>query len=82
MTEREKYPWATKGDINAFCALFLDNVVNLFFLTSILTVFFGMRKEFVFTRILPGTTAGVMLGDLLFTPGSHFDSPTGRTATM
>ncbi len=33
MNARGKYSWATKGDINAFFALFLDNIVNLFILT-------------------------------------------------
>jgi AGZA family xanthine/uracil permease-like MFS transporter len=61
-----KYQWASKGDINAFFALFLDNVVNLFVLSTILTGF-GMPKEFVYTRILPGTAIGVMVGDLLYT---------------
>lgn len=60
------YKWATRGDINAFFALFLDNVVNLFVLSAILTGF-GMPKEFVYTRILPGTAVGVMVGDLLYT---------------
>ncbi len=63
---RRRYKWATEGDINAFFALFLDNVVNLFILTSILTTF-GMPRDFVYTRILPGTAAAVMVGDLLFT---------------
>ncbi|MCZ6674747.1 MAG: hypothetical protein O7C75_17600, partial [Verrucomicrobia bacterium] len=61
-----RYKWATSGDINAFFALFLDNVVNLFVLSAILTGF-GMPKEFVYTHILPGTAIGVMVGDLLFT---------------
>ena len=59
------YKWATRGDINAFFALFLDNVVNLFVLSAILTGF-GMPKEFVYTRIIPGTAIGVMVGDLLY----------------
>jgi AGZA family xanthine/uracil permease-like MFS transporter len=59
------YRWATRGDINAFFALFLDNMVNLFVLSAILTGF-GMPKEFVYTRILPGTAIGVMVGDLLY----------------
>lgn len=59
------YKWATRGDINAFFALFLDNVVNLFVLSAILTGF-GMPKEFVYERIIPGTAIGVMVGDLLY----------------
>ena len=46
MTNRGKYSWATKGDVNAFFALFLDNIVNLSILTRILTEY-GMPKEFV-----------------------------------
>lgn len=60
------YKWATVGDLNAFFALFFDNVVNLFILAEIL-VSFGFPREFIYTRIIPGTALGVLIGDLVYT---------------
>ncbi len=60
------YKWSTLGDLNAFFALFFDNVVNLFVLSEIL-VSFGFPREFIYTRIIPGTALGVLIGDLVYT---------------
>lgn len=57
----------TAGDLNAFFALLLDNVVNLVVLTGLLTAVFGMPADFVLTRMVPGTAVGVLLGDLAYT---------------
>ena len=51
---------ATGGDLNAFFALFLDNAVNLFILAMILTGF-GLPKEFIYTKMIPGTAMGSCL---------------------
>ena len=54
------------GDINAFFALLVDNVVNLVLLTAILVQGFGMPQEFVVSKMLCGTALGVMLGDVAY----------------
>ncbi len=64
MTDHRRF---THGDLNAFFALLLDNVVNLVVLTGLLTAVFGMPAEFVLTRMVPGTAVGVMIGDLAYT---------------
>jgi AGZA family xanthine/uracil permease-like MFS transporter len=58
--------WFGVGDLNAFFALFVDNVVNLVMLTAILVFQFGMPSEFVLSRMIPGTALGVMIGDLAY----------------
>ncbi len=63
---KSNYKWATLGDLNAFFALFFDNVVNLFILAEIL-VSFGFPREFIYTKIIPGTALGVLIGDLIYT---------------
>ena len=63
-----KYEWITKGDLNAFFALFLDNLVNLVIFASILSSpLFGFPKEFIYYKMIPGTALGVMFGDLVYT---------------
>jgi AGZA family xanthine/uracil permease-like MFS transporter len=63
---REAYAWASRGDINAFCGLVLDNVSNMILMASML-VGLGFPKDFVLTRMMPGTAIGVLVGDLIFT---------------
>lgn len=60
------YKWATWGDLDAFWGLALDNVTNLVIFTSILTGIFGYPKEYIFTKMIPGTCLGVMVGDLVY----------------
>ncbi|HEY9841154.1 MAG: hypothetical protein ACAI44_37385 [Candidatus Sericytochromatia bacterium] len=62
-----RYRWATWGDLDAFWGLALDNVTNLVIFTSILTLIFGYPAEMIFTRMIPGTCLGVMVGDLVYT---------------
>ncbi len=61
-----KYKWAAKGDLNAFFALMLDNMMNLVILTGILAGF-GYPTEYVFKLMIPGTALGVFIGDLVYT---------------
>lgn len=54
------------GDINAFFGLAIDNMTNLVILSAVLTGVFGMPKELVLTKMLPGSAVGVLVGDLLY----------------
>jgi AGZA family xanthine/uracil permease-like MFS transporter len=72
-----RYRWATSGDVNAFFGLMLDNVAVMVLLVATIArggaeeraqqgqVFF--TREFVMTRMIPGTALGVLLGDLVYT---------------
>ena len=61
-----KYHWAAKGDLNAFFALMLDNMLNLVILTAILKAF-GYPGEYIAKYMIPGTALGVLFGDLVYT---------------
>lgn len=63
----QRFSWLSLGDLNAFFALVLDNLVNLVMLGGLLTFGFGMPAEFVLTRMIPGTALGVLVGDLAYT---------------
>jgi AGZA family xanthine/uracil permease-like MFS transporter len=62
-----RYPWAARGDINAFFGLMLDNVGDMILMTSLLVGVYGMPSQFVLTKMVPGTGVGVLVGDLIFT---------------
>lgn len=69
------YRWASRGDINAFCGLILDNIAVLVLLVGAISraeagpdqpdAFF--TPHFVVERMVPGTALGVLLGDLVYT---------------
>lgn len=54
------------GDINAFFGLMLDNMSDLIIMAAILTGVFGLPRELVLSRMLPGSAVGVLAGDLLY----------------
>ena len=61
------YRWATPGDINAFFGLALDNLADLVLAVSLLAAVFDYPLPFALSHLVPGTAAGVVVGDLLFT---------------
>jgi AGZA family xanthine/uracil permease-like MFS transporter len=73
------YRWARRGDINAFSGLMLDNIGGLILMASLL-VGFGLPRQFVLTRMIPGTAVGVLAGDLIYTiMAFRLARRTGRT---
>jgi AGZA family xanthine/uracil permease-like MFS transporter len=60
------YKWLGLGDINGFFGLTFDNMAVLSFLAGTLIVGFNFPAEIVYTRMFPGTTFGVLVGDLLY----------------
>ncbi len=60
------YKWWAAGDLNAFFGLMVDNVTNLVILAVILQGF-GMKPEFIYKNMVPGTALGVLFGDVVYT---------------
>ncbi len=65
MTQR--YRNFAKGDVNAFFGLMLDNISDLVIMAAILMGVFKLPRELVLYRMVPGSAAGVLVGDLLYT---------------
>lgn len=63
----ERYRIWAVGDINAFFGLMLDNMSGLVIMAAILTGAFGMPREIVLYRMVPGSAVGVLVGDLIYT---------------
>jgi AGZA family xanthine/uracil permease-like MFS transporter len=76
MKATHRYQWATRGDINAFFGLMLDNVAVMVLLVGAITSSvppewqtaknYRFTPEFVITKMIPGTALGVLLGDLVY----------------
>src|SRR5262249_22635927 len=52
---------------NAFFGLALDNLTQLVILSGLLVGVFGFPADLVLHKMVPGTAAGVLLGDLAYT---------------
>ena len=61
------YRWAAPGDVNAFFGLSLDNLADLVLAVSLLATVFDYPAQFALSHFVPGTAAGVVVGDLIFT---------------
>jgi|GEM_PF-2867668 len=59
--------WFVLGDLNGFFGLMFDNVAVISFLAGTLIVGFNFPADIVYTRMVPGTTFGVLVGDLFYT---------------
>jgi AGZA family xanthine/uracil permease-like MFS transporter len=76
MESRTRYAWASRGDVNAFFGLMLDNVAVMVLLVGTISSTtppaeqspgqYRFTQEFVLTRMIPGTALGVLLGDLVY----------------
>lgn len=59
--------WLARGDLNAFFGLMLDNVGDMILMAGLLVGAFGMPRDFVLGRMIPGTALVVLVGDLIYT---------------
>lgn len=55
------------GEFTAFLALFFDNIGTMIFFSAILIFTFNYPADIILTRMIPGTAAGVFLGDIIYT---------------
>ena len=67
MHTKSGYHWATWGDLNAFFGLAIDNITVLVIMSGILVFGFGFPADIIFTKMIPGTAFGVLVGDLAYT---------------
>jgi AGZA family xanthine/uracil permease-like MFS transporter len=59
--------WLAPGDWNAFFGLALDNTTQLVILSGLLIGVFKFPADLVLGRMVPGTAAGVLIGDVAYT---------------
>ncbi|MCH6258443.1 hypothetical protein MLD52_17920 [Puniceicoccaceae bacterium K14] len=55
-----------KGDLDGFFALALDNLINILLISSFCIGMLGFEPEFFFSKILPGTSVALIVGNLFY----------------
>lgn len=68
MTHRSaRIPWFTRGDLDGFFGLMVDNLAQILMITALCTPLCGIPAHVVYTRILPGVAVSLLLGNLFYT---------------
>lgn len=61
----KKYPWFIKEDIDAFFALFQNNLAN-FVVIAITMISMGYPTDIVYGKVIPGAAISVLFGNLYY----------------
>jgi AGZA family xanthine/uracil permease-like MFS transporter len=60
-----------RGDVDGFCAIALDNIVQLLLIPPLCIGVLGFRPELVYGRILPGVAVSYLIGNLFYAWQAH-----------
>lgn len=58
--------WISRGDIDGFFGLFVDNLLQLMLIAVFCTQLCGMPGSLVYGRILPGAALSILFGNLFY----------------
>lgn len=61
----------TRGDVDGFCAIALDNIVQLLLVPALCLNVVGMPPSLVYGRILPGIAVSYLVGNLFYAWQAH-----------
>ena len=59
-------PWFTKGDLDGFFGLFIDNLLQLMLIGFLCKTFCGFPTEFITGQVLPGAALSILLGNFFY----------------
>jgi hypothetical protein len=61
----------SRGDVDGFCAIALDNIVQLLLIPPLCIGVLGFRPALVYGRILPGVAVSFLVGNLFYAWQAH-----------
>jgi AGZA family xanthine/uracil permease-like MFS transporter len=59
-------PWFTRGDLDGFFGLFIDNLLQLMLVGGLCKLFCGFPTDFITGQILPGAALSILIGNLFY----------------
>ncbi len=81
MSERSfRYPIWTRGDLDGFFGLMVDNLVQVLTIIFLCTSVCGMSADVVFQRVLPGVAISLLIGNLFYGLQAHYVARRDRNA--
>ncbi len=61
-----RHPLLSKGDLDGFFGLMVDNLVQVLLIVGLCQAVVGLPAEIIYTRILPGIAVSLLLGNLFY----------------
>lgn len=61
-----RYPIWSRGDLDGFFGLMVDNLVQVLLIVALCTTVAGIPAEFIFARMLPGVAISLVVGNLFY----------------
>src|ERR1700716_1622214 len=58
--------WISRGDIDGFFGLALDNLVQLLLIDTLCSGVLGFPPELVYGRVLPGAAVSILVGNVFY----------------
>src|SRR4029077_1082636 len=72
--------WISRGDIDGFFGLALDNLVQLLLIDTLCRAVLGFPADLVYGRVLPGAAVSILVGNLFYAfQAKQLAERTGRT---
>ncbi|MBI4717360.1 MAG: NCS2 family permease [Planctomycetes bacterium] len=75
-----RYPIWTRGDLDGFFGLMVDNLVQVLLIIDLCTHAAGLPAELIYTRILPGVAVSLLIGNLFYGFQAHYVARRDRNA--
>lgn len=66
-----RYPIWSRGDLDGFFGLMVDNLVQVLLIVALCTTVAGIPAEFIFTRMLPGVAISLVIGNIFYGLQAH-----------
>ncbi len=67
-----RYPFWTRGDLDGFFGLMVDNLVQVLLIIELCTQVAGVPAELVYGRILPGVAVSLLVGNIFYGIQAHY----------
>jgi AGZA family xanthine/uracil permease-like MFS transporter len=67
-----RYPLWTRGDLDGFFGLMVDNLVQVLLIIELCTQVAGVPAELVYGRILPGVAVSLLVGNIFYGIQAHY----------
>ncbi len=69
---RVRYPVWTRGDLDGFFGLMVDNLVQVLLIVALCSTVAGIPSAFIFQRILPGVAISLLIGNVFYGVQAHW----------
>ncbi|MEW6252813.1 MAG: NCS2 family permease [Planctomycetota bacterium] len=73
-TPQARYPLWTRGDLDGFFGLMVDNLVQVLLIISLCTAVAHLPDSYIYRRILPGVAISLLIGNLFYGLQAHYSA--------